>query len=120
MPPVPPDQIPLAERRILSGDSTPSEAPRRGRPPKDGSPPYKTGPPRPVSIEAFSIPEFCRAHALSRAHYYTLRKVGLGPDEATLLGRIIITKEAAARWRKLRTTRRPPAALPESPTTGGE
>jgi hypothetical protein len=52
---------------------------------------------------AFTIPEFCRSHKISRGHYYTLRRRGLGPDVAELLGRRIITHEAAARWRKQRT-----------------
>jgi hypothetical protein len=57
------------------------------------------GPP----LDAFTIPEFCAAHRISRAHYYVLRARGLGPDEAELLGRVIITKEAAAAWRRKRT-----------------
>ena len=53
---------------------------------------------------AFTIPEFCRAHKISRGHFYVLRRRGLGPDVAELLGRRIITQEAAARWRKQRTS----------------
>jgi hypothetical protein len=49
---------------------------------------------------AFTIPEFCDAHKISRAHYYTLKNRGLGPDEARLLGRVVITREAAAKWRR--------------------
>jgi hypothetical protein len=108
MPSVPADQVDPITRALL-GEALPPEAPRRGRPPKDTTLPFKSGPPRQVNIEAFSIPEFCRAHSISRAHYYILRKCGLGPDEAQLLGRTIITKESAARWRKLRTTKRAPA-----------
>jgi hypothetical protein len=54
-------------------------------------------------VPAFTIPEFCAAHRISRAFYYTLRSRGLAPDEAELLGRKIITHEAATRWRKQRT-----------------
>ena len=53
---------------------------------------------------AFTIPEFCRAHKISRGFFYTLRRRGLGPDVAELLGRRIITHEAATRWRKQRTS----------------
>ena len=52
---------------------------------------------------AFSVAEFCETHRISRAHYYNLRKVGLGPDEARAGDRVIITIEAAARWRRQRT-----------------
>jgi hypothetical protein len=65
-------------------------------------------------LDAYSIPEFCRANGFSRGFYYKLKRAGLAPDEAKLLGRVIITKEAAARWRKQRTARRMPAA-PASP-----
>src|SRR5262245_58885294 len=50
--------------------------------------------------KAFTIDEFCWAHAISRAHYYVLKAHDLGPDEMRVLGKIIITAEAAARWRK--------------------
>jgi hypothetical protein len=60
--------------------------------------------------DAYTILEFCKAHRISRAQYYVLRDKGLGPDEARLLGRVIITKESAARWRKMRTARSRPAA----------
>jgi hypothetical protein len=53
--------------------------------------------------DASSIPEFCRQHSISRAQYYVLRKKGLGPDEMRLLGKVLISREAAARWRKKHT-----------------
>ncbi|KJC44818.1 hypothetical protein UP09_14300 [Bradyrhizobium sp. LTSP885] len=49
---------------------------------------------------AFSIEEFCRRHSLSRGTYYNLREAGKGPCEAHVLGRVLITKEAAKEWRK--------------------
>jgi hypothetical protein len=49
---------------------------------------------------AYTIRESCDAHRIST--YYNLRKQGLGPDEARVLDRMIITMEAAARWRKAR------------------
>jgi hypothetical protein len=57
----------------------------------------------PIGRCAFSVAEFCETHRISRAHYYNLRKLGLGPDEARAGDRVIITVEAAARWRKQRT-----------------
>jgi hypothetical protein len=71
------------------------------------------GPPAQLSLRAYTIPEFCAVHRISRAHYYILRKCGLGPDEAELLGRKIITEEAAAEWRLMRTTRSRPAPADE-------
>jgi hypothetical protein len=51
---------------------------------------------------AYTIPEFCDTHRISRAHYYNMRKLGLGPDEARVGDRVIITIESAARWRRQR------------------
>ena len=52
---------------------------------------------------AFTIQEFCDAHRLSRAQFYKLKKLGQAPDEARAGERVvIITAEAAARWRKQR------------------
>jgi hypothetical protein len=56
----------------------------------------------PIGHCAFSVAEFCETHRISRAHYYNLRKLGLGPDEARAGDRVIITIEAAARWRRQR------------------
>jgi hypothetical protein len=65
--------------------------------------PYQArGPPK-YPLDAYTVREFCTAHRISRSHYYVLKARGLGPDEAELLGRIIITKEAAAAWRRKRT-----------------
>jgi hypothetical protein len=80
----------------------PEERPQRADDRAQSVPaPYRArGPP---TLDAFTIPEFCTAHRISRAHYYVLKARGLGPDEAELLGRIIITREAAAAWRRKRT-----------------
>jgi hypothetical protein len=56
-----------------------------------------------VVAAAFTIAEFCTAHRISRATYYNLKQRGQAPDEARVLGRIIITKESAAAWRRKRT-----------------
>jgi hypothetical protein len=58
---------------------------------------------RALGVEAFSITEFARAHGISRAQYYILKQKGLGPDEMHLLGRVLISREAASRWRKKHT-----------------
>jgi hypothetical protein len=56
-----------------------------------------------VERAAYTISEFCDAHRISRAHYYNLKKLGQAPDEARAGDRtVIITFEAAARWRRAR------------------
>lgn len=53
--------------------------------------------------ECFTIDEFCRSHRVGRGTYYRLRDQGLGPDEFRLANnKVLITKEAAARWRAAR------------------
>jgi hypothetical protein len=52
--------------------------------------------------DAYSIAEFCRRHNLSHGTYYNLKNRGLGPREARAMSRVIITKEAAADWRRER------------------
>jgi hypothetical protein len=51
---------------------------------------------------AYSINEFCMLHGISRAHYYNLKRFGLGPREMDLRGRKAISVESAAAWRRAR------------------
>jgi hypothetical protein len=53
-----------------------------------------------VELDAYSIEEFCRRHSISRATYYNMKIAGKGPREGHVLGRVIITKEAAQAWRE--------------------
>lgn len=53
-------------------------------------------------IEAFSIDEFCLRHCISRAFYYKLREDNRGPREIKIGTRVLISKEAAAAWRRER------------------
>ena len=48
---------------------------------------------------AFSIREFCKLHAISERFYFKLKADGRGPDEINLGHRVLISREAAARWR---------------------
>lgn len=50
-------------------------------------------------LDAYSIEAFCRRHSISRSTYYTLKQTGKGPREAHVLGRVLVTKEAALEWR---------------------
>jgi predicted DNA-binding transcriptional regulator AlpA len=48
---------------------------------------------------AFSIPEFCRRHGISRAHFYNLWKSGEAPTVMRVGRRTLVSAEAAAKWR---------------------
>jgi phage terminase small subunit len=48
---------------------------------------------------AYSIAEFCDAHSISRSTYYRLKRHGLAPAEMLVLGKPLISVEAATSWR---------------------
>ena len=50
--------------------------------------------------DAYSIEEFCRRHNISNGTYYNLKNSGQGPREGRARKRVLISKEAAADWRK--------------------
>lgn len=50
--------------------------------------------------KAYSIDEFCKAHGISRATFYNLRKIGKAPREMVVMARKIISEEAANEWRR--------------------
>jgi len=50
----------------------------------------------------YSRASFCKAHGLSESFYFKPRDQGLGPDELRLGSKVLITHEAAARWRAAR------------------
>jgi predicted DNA-binding transcriptional regulator AlpA len=52
-----------------------------------------------VELRAFSVPEFCQAHRISRAFFYKLLKAKSGPRILKLGYRTIVSAEAAAEWR---------------------
>ena len=52
--------------------------------------------------EALSIAEFCAAHGISRSHYFNLKKAHQGPREMRVGSRVLISREAAADWRRAR------------------
>ena len=55
-----------------------------------------------VRRRSFTIDEFCFANGFSRATYYNLKADGEAPDEMRVRGKIIITDETDAKWRKKR------------------
>ena len=60
--------------------------------------------------DAFSILEFCSRHGLSTGLYYVLKRQDKGPRELRIRGRILISKEAAADWRRARELETPETA----------
>jgi hypothetical protein len=48
---------------------------------------------------AYSIRAFCHAHHISESFYFKLKTLGLGPREIRIGSRVLISQEAAARWR---------------------
>jgi hypothetical protein len=52
--------------------------------------------PRPA---AFTVPEFCAAHRISRAMFYILARGGRGPRIMKCGRRTLVSAEAAAEWR---------------------
>jgi hypothetical protein len=84
----------MATRREVAG--------RKAEANKAKGAPRTKGPPEPVDRQAFAIEEFCRRHSFSKAHYYVLKAAGLGPREMRVHGRVLISKEAEAAWRRER------------------
>jgi hypothetical protein len=52
------------------------------------------------AADCFTICEFCSRHRISERLYYLLREQGRGPAELRLGTKVLISKEAAARWRR--------------------
>jgi hypothetical protein len=48
---------------------------------------------------AFSIREFCKLHGISERFYFKRKADGRGPDGVNLGHRVLISREAATRWR---------------------
>ena len=54
--------------------------------------------------DAYSVQEFCARHRISPQLYYKLRRQGLMPVTFRLGTRVLISREAAAAWRRARET----------------
>jgi hypothetical protein len=50
-------------------------------------------------LDAYSIPLFCARHGISERFYFKLKAAGRGPTEMRLGNRVLISREAALRWR---------------------
>jgi predicted DNA-binding transcriptional regulator AlpA len=49
---------------------------------------------------AFTVPEFCQAHGISRALYYILARDGRAPASMKVGRRRLIARESAEAWRR--------------------
>jgi hypothetical protein len=54
----------------------------------------------PLPILAYSVEQFCKAHNISKATFYKLKKENRAPREMKVDGRPRISAEAAADWRR--------------------
>ncbi len=61
-------------------------------------------------METYSVETFCKAHGICKGHFYNLLSEGLGPNIIKLGRRTLISKEAAAEWRKKMEQQSTPAA----------
>jgi hypothetical protein len=50
--------------------------------------------------DAYGVDEFCKRHGISRAYLYLLWRRGAGPRYMQVGARRLISKEAAADWRR--------------------
>ena len=63
---------------------------------------HNHGPPFEAEPPVYDVPEFCRAHRVSRSTLYDLWKIGLGPKFFKIGASVRITREAAQAWRRER------------------
>lgn len=52
--------------------------------------------------DAYSVDEFCTRHRISRTLFYKMKSEGLMPATFKLGTRVLISREAAAAWRRAR------------------
>lgn len=50
--------------------------------------------------DAYTVDEFCRSHRISRVKFYELLRDGRGPRTMRIGRRQLISREAAAEWRR--------------------
>jgi hypothetical protein len=57
---------------------------------------------RDVEADAYSVDEFCARHRISPQLFYKLKPQGLMPATFNVGTRVLISREAAAEWRRAR------------------
>jgi hypothetical protein len=88
--------VAAASGRFIPG----SRGERRKRRTPKMSPPARA--PAEDEAVAYSIKQFCARHGISQSLYFELQKDKLGPLIMEVRGRVLISKEAARRWRRAR------------------
>jgi hypothetical protein len=58
--------------------------------------------PAPHFVDAYSIHDFCARHGISPQLFYKLKPLGLMPVTFNVGARVLISREAAAAWRRER------------------
>jgi predicted DNA-binding transcriptional regulator AlpA len=53
-------------------------------------------------LDALSIPQFCARHGISPQTFYRMKAEGIAPAMFKLGTRVLISREAAAAWRRER------------------
>ncbi|WP_342726079.1 hypothetical protein AAFG07_03780 [Bradyrhizobium sp. B097] len=66
----------------------------------NGSKPIR--PNKSIDPDAYSIDEFCARHRISRPLFYKMKQQGLMPVTFNVGTRVLISREAAAVWRRAR------------------
>jgi predicted DNA-binding transcriptional regulator AlpA len=59
------------------------------------------------SPDAYGIETFCAAHNISRSTFYNLMRAGEAPRLIRIGSRVLISREAAADWRREREVANP-------------
>lgn len=53
-----------------------------------------------IEKDALTVDDFCQRHSLSRAKFYSLLHEGRGPRIMRVGRRTLVSREAAAAWRR--------------------
>lgn len=61
-----------------------------------------SGPKAQIDADAYSVSEFCARHRISPQLFYKLKAQGLMPATFNVGTRVLISREAAAAWRRSR------------------
>jgi hypothetical protein len=55
-----------------------------------------------MDSDCFTVEEFCRSHRIGRTTFYALAKIGKAPRTIHLAQKVLVSREAAADWRRER------------------
>jgi hypothetical protein len=100
----PPDPVVQARARgqFVADAHAENEHRRRRRGPQARGPPDEDDDAAADRDGAFSIRSFCKRHEISESFFHKLRALGLAPAIMKVGARTLISREAAAAWRRQR------------------